>query len=66
MIGCIGEPNSGWLRLDRARIVMDLFRNKVAIEQQAAILAVTHDEKVFDLFDRIFHLRDGRLEDSTL
>lgn len=46
----------------RARIVMDLLR-KVAVEQQAAILAVTHDEKIFDRFDHIFHLRDGRLDD---
>ncbi len=40
------------------RIVMDLIR-KVASEQQAAILAVTYDEKVFD---RIFHLCNGRLD----
>ncbi|HFD12369.1 MAG TPA: ABC transporter ATP-binding protein [Crenotrichaceae bacterium] len=45
----------------RAGIVMDLLR-KVAAEQQAAILAVTHDEKIYDRFDQIFHLRDGRLE----
>jgi len=54
------EPTAA-LDSQRARIVMDLFR-KVAVEQHAAILAVTHDEKVFDLFDRIFHLRDGLLE----
>jgi putative ABC transport system ATP-binding protein len=45
----------------RAGIVMDLLR-KVAAEQQAAIIAVTHDEKIFDRFDRIFRLRDGWLE----
>lgn len=45
----------------RAGIVMDLLR-KVASEQQAAIMAVTHDEKIYDRFDHIFHLRDGRLE----
>jgi len=47
----------------RAGIVMDLLR-KVAAEQQAAILAVTHDEKIYDHFDYIFHLRDGRLENQ--
>jgi len=26
---------------------------------------VTHDEKIIDRFDRMFHLRDGRLEDET-
>ncbi|MEQ1524072.1 MAG: ATP-binding cassette domain-containing protein [Aestuariivirga sp.] len=47
----------------RAGIVMDLPR-KLAMEQQAAIIAVTHDDKIFDRFDRIFHLRDGRLDDE--
>lgn len=35
-------------------LATDLLR-KVAGEQQAAILAVMHDEKVFDRCDRIFH-----------
>lgn len=26
--------------------------------------AVTHDAKIYDRFDRLFHLRDGRLEDQ--
>lgn len=54
------EPTAA-LDSKRAGIVMDLLR-KVAIEQDAAIIAVTHDEKIFDRFDRIFALRDGRLE----
>lgn len=53
------EPTAA-LDSQRAGIVMDLLR-KVAVEQQAAILAVTHDEKIFDRFDHLFHLRDGRL-----
>ena len=55
------EPTAA-LDSQRARIVMDLLR-KVASEQQAAILAVTHDEKVYDRFDQIFHLRDGHLDE---
>lgn len=54
------EPTAA-LDSKRAGIVMDLLR-KVAVEQAAAIIAVTHDEKIFDRFDRIFNLRDGRLE----
>jgi len=54
------EPTAA-LDSQRAGIVMDLLHT-LAVEQQAAILAVTHDEKIFDRFDRIFHLRDGRLE----
>jgi putative ABC transport system ATP-binding protein len=39
---------------------MDLMR-KLAREQQAAIIAVTHDEKIYDRLDRIYKLRDGLL-----
>jgi putative ABC transport system ATP-binding protein len=53
------EPTAA-LDSERAGIVMDLLR-KVAVEQAAAILVVTHDEKVFDRFDRMLQLRDGRL-----
>jgi putative ABC transport system ATP-binding protein len=45
----------------RARIVMDLLR-RIAVEQDAAIICVTHDEMILDRFDHIFLLRDGRLE----
>ena len=44
----------------RAGLVMDLLR-KLAVEQEACIVTVTHDEKIFDRFDRLVHLRDGRL-----
>lgn len=53
------EPTAA-LDSKRGGIVMDLLR-KLAVEQQAAIIAVTHDDKIFDRFDRIFHLRDGQL-----
>lgn len=53
------EPTAA-LDSKRAGIVMDLLR-KLAVEQEAAIIAVTHDDKIFDRFDRIFHLRDGQL-----
>lgn len=58
------EPTAA-LDSKRAGIVMDLLR-KVAVEQEAAIIAVTHDEKIFDRFDRIFGLRDGRLETDVV
>jgi putative ABC transport system ATP-binding protein len=54
------EPTAS-LDSQRAGIVMDLLR-KVAVDQDAAILAVTHDDKIFDRFDKIFQLRAGRLE----
>jgi putative ABC transport system ATP-binding protein len=45
----------------RARVVMDLLR-RIATEQDAAIIVVTHDEMILDRFDHLFRLRDGRLE----
>jgi len=53
------EPTAP-LDSERAGIVMDLLR-RIAIDREAAILVVTHDESVFNRFDRIFRLRDGRL-----
>jgi putative ABC transport system ATP-binding protein len=53
------EPTAA-LDSHRAQIVMDLLR-RVATERRAAIITVTHDEKIFDRFDRIFSLRDGHL-----
>jgi putative ABC transport system ATP-binding protein len=54
------EPTAA-LDSKRAGIVMDLMR-RLAAEQDACIVAVTHDEKIYDRFDRLFLLRDGVLE----
>ena len=48
----------------RARIVMDLLR-RIALDQGAATIVVTHDEMILDRFDHIFRLRDGRLETAA-
>jgi len=53
------EPTAA-LDSTRAGIVMDLMR-KLAREQDAAIIAVTHDEKIYGRLDRIYKLRDGLL-----
>jgi len=46
-------------------IVMDLLR-RIAVEQSAAIIVVTHDEMILDRFDHIYRLRDGKLDiDAT-
>jgi putative ABC transport system ATP-binding protein len=58
------EPTAP-LDSQRARIVMDLLR-RLAIEQNAAIIVVTHDEMILDRFDHIFRLRDGRLETENM
>ncbi len=57
------EPTAA-LDSERAGIVIDLLR-KLALEQEAAIIAVTHDEKIIGRLDRICRLRDGRLISTT-
>jgi putative ABC transport system ATP-binding protein len=44
----------------RGRKVMELFR-KVAHEQNAGVIVVTHDHRTLDLFDRILEMEDGKL-----
>ena len=57
------EPTAA-LDSERAQVVMDLLRG-VALEQSAAVLVVTHDDKIFSRFDRLVSLRDGRIEGET-
>ena len=57
------EPTAA-LDSERAGIVMDLMR-KAAIEQDAAVIVVTHDEKIYDRLDTMYHLRDGTIDDGT-
>ena len=56
------EPTAA-LDTERAQVVMDLLR-RVAREQQAAVVVVTHDDKIFDRFDRLVTLRDGRATEA--
>jgi putative ABC transport system ATP-binding protein len=53
------EPTAA-LDSHRGRQVMELFR-KVAHEQGAAVLVVTHDHRALDVFDRILEMEDGEL-----
>lgn len=54
------EPTAA-LDSTRAGIVIDLLK-KVAAERGAAVMVVTHDEKIFSRLDRMVQLRDGRIE----
>ena len=53
------EPTAA---LDRARgqQVMELF-GKVAHEQGAGVIVVTHDTRALDVFDRVLEMEDGRV-----
>ncbi len=57
------EPTAA-LDSQRAGIVIDLLK-KVATERLAAVIVVTHDEKIFNRFDTIHALRDGMLESDV-
>ncbi|VAW18620.1 Cell division transporter, ATP-binding protein FtsE (TC 3.A.5.1.1) [hydrothermal vent metagenome] len=57
------EPTAA-LDSERAGIVMDLMR-KVAVDQQAAVVVVTHDEKIYNRLDHMFQLRDGVMDSGN-
>jgi putative ABC transport system ATP-binding protein len=48
----------------RGRQVMELFR-KVAHEQNAGVIVVTHDHRALDVFDRALEMEDGNLRPAT-
>lgn len=52
------EPTAP-LDSERALAVMRIL-NRMARQSQAAIIVVTHDEKIIPTFKRIYHIRDGR------
>ena len=52
------EPTAP-LNSERALAVMRIL-NRMAIQHQAAVIVVTHDEKIIPTFKRIYHIRDGQ------
>ena len=52
------EPTAP-LNSERALAVMRIL-NRMAIQYQAAVIVVTHDEKIIPTFKRIYHIREGR------
>ncbi len=49
----------------RGRQVMELFR-RVAHEQNAGVIVVTHDHRALDVFDRTFEMEDGKLREAVI
>lgn len=49
----------------RGRNVMELFK-KVAHEQGAAVLVVTHDHRALDVFDLLYEMEDGKIKPANL
>jgi putative ABC transport system ATP-binding protein len=57
------EPTAA-LDSHRGRQVMELFA-KVAHEQGAGVIVVTHDQRALDVFDRIYAMEDGNMFESN-
>ena len=57
------EPTAP-LDSERALGVMRIL-NRMAVQYQAAIIVVTHDEKIIPTFRRIYHIRDGQTVEES-
>ena len=53
------EPTAA-LDTERGKAVMELLRN-LGRTQHAAVIVVTHDERMIEGFDRVYHMIDGRI-----
>jgi putative ABC transport system ATP-binding protein len=53
------EPTAA-LDTERGTKVMGMLR-KIARERRSAVIAVTHDHRMIEGFDTVYHLDDGRL-----
>ena len=57
------EPTAP-LDSERALAVMRIL-NRMAVQYQAAVIVVTHDEKIIPTFRRIYNIREGRTVEET-
>lgn len=57
------EPTAP-LDSERAMAVIHIL-NSMAKQYEAAIIVVTHDEKIIPTFRRIYHIRDGKTEEEV-
>jgi putative ABC transport system ATP-binding protein len=53
------EPTAA-LDTERGKAVMDLLR-QLGRRQRAAVIVVTHDDRMIEGFDRVYHMVDGRI-----
>jgi putative ABC transport system ATP-binding protein len=53
------EPTAS-LDTERGKAVMDLLR-RLGRERRAAVIVVTHDDRMLEGFDRVYRMTDGRI-----
>jgi putative ABC transport system ATP-binding protein len=58
----VDEPTAS-LDSKRGREVVEMLRSEVKNRGKAAVM-VTHDERVFDLCDRVIYMADGKLQEN--
>jgi putative ABC transport system ATP-binding protein len=56
------EPTAA-LDTERGRSVMALFR-KIARDKGSAVICVTHDRRMIEGFDHVYHVKDGVVSDE--
>ncbi|MFZ5450668.1 MAG: ABC transporter ATP-binding protein [Thermodesulfobacteriota bacterium] len=56
------EPTAS-LDTTRGKKVMEMLK-KIARENQTAVITVTHDARMIEGFDAVYHLKDGKLNNS--
>src|SRR5688572_12244935 len=54
------EPTAA-LDSERGRVIMGLLR-QLGRERQAAVIVVTHDDRMLEGFDRVYRMMDGRID----
>lgn len=59
----LADEPTGALDTMRGKAVMDLLR-QLGREQRSAVIVVTHDERMIEGFDRVYHMTDGRIENN--
>jgi len=69
LIGLIGAAGGGWWMRERSNseraLAVVRILNGMAAQYRAAIIVVTHDEKIIPTFRRIYHIRDGKTHEEA-
>jgi putative ABC transport system ATP-binding protein len=57
----LADEPTGALDTERGKAVMDLLR-RLGREREAAVIVVTHDDRMLEGFDRVYRMTDGRID----
>jgi putative ABC transport system ATP-binding protein len=60
----LGDEPTAALDSERAKQFIELF-GKIAHDQNAGVIVVTHDHRFLDVFDTIYEMEDGVLRERS-